>query len=77
MTIFGIALFFASPPRANEDSIGFPERAKQFDPIGTMLFVPSIVCLLLALQWGGSKYHWADGEMSHVHGSLHIALLYD
>ena len=74
VTIFGIALFFTSPPRANEDSIGFWERAKQFDPIGTTLFVPCIICLLLALQWGGSKYHWGNGGAFHFHGILDIAL---
>lgn len=65
VTIVGIALFFTSPPREQENSIGFWERTKQFDPVGTILFVPCIICLLLALQWGGSKYHWVNGEISH------------
>ena len=65
VTIVGIAFFFTSPPRENENPIGFWERAKQFDPVGTAIFMPCIVCLLLALQWGGSKYHWGDGEISH------------
>lgn len=63
VTIFGIALFFTSPPREKENSIGFWERAKQFDPIGTIFFVPCIICLLLALQWGGSKYPWGNGRI--------------
>ena len=62
VTILGIAIFFTSPTRKNEESIGFWERSKQFDPIGTCLFIPCIICLLLALQWGGSKYPWSDGE---------------
>ena len=63
VTIVGIALFFTSPPREQENSIGFWERTKQFDPVGTIIFLPCIICLLLALQWGGSKYHWNDGEI--------------
>ena len=62
VTILGIALFFTSPTRRNEESIGFMERFKQFDPLGTTLFIPCIVCLLLALQWGGSKYPWSNGR---------------
>lgn len=76
VTILGIALFFTSPPREQENSIGFWERAKQFDPIGTILFVPCIVCLLLALQWGGSKYHWGDGEISHFQTHFIILVLF-
>ena len=63
ITIAGIAFFFKSPPRKNETSIGFVARAKLFDPIGTVLFIPCIICLLLALQWGGSKYPWSDGKI--------------
>lgn len=62
VTILGIALLFTSPPRKNEAAIGFKERTKQFDPVGTAVFVPAIICLLLALQWGGSKYDWSNGE---------------
>ncbi|KAL2049759.1 hypothetical protein ABVK25_009982 [Lepraria finkii] len=63
VTFLGIALFFKSPERKNEVSIGFKERVKQFDPIGTVFFLPCIICLLLALQWGGSKYPWSDGKV--------------
>lgn len=63
VTIVGIAFFFKSPPRKHEESIGFKARIKQFDPIGTTFFIPCIVCLLLALQWGGSKYDWNDAKI--------------
>lgn len=33
---------------------------RKFDIPGTIVFLPGIVCLLLALQWGGSKYPWHD-----------------
>ena len=63
MTFLVIALFFKSPQRKREEAIGFKARLKQFDPFGTMVFIPAIVCLLLALQWGGSKYPWKDGRI--------------
>jgi len=58
-----IVLFFKSPPRAKKTSVGFKNRLEQFDPIGTVLFVPGIICLLLALQWGGTEYPWSDGRI--------------
>lgn len=30
------------------------------DPVGTILFLPSITCLLLALEWGAADYSWND-----------------
>ncbi|KAL8745298.1 MAG: hypothetical protein Q9190_002556 [Brigantiaea leucoxantha] len=63
VTIVGIAIFFKSPTRQKEASIGFRRRFEQFDPIGTVCFIPAIVCLLLALQWGGSKYHWGNARV--------------
>lgn len=62
VTIVGIMFLFTSPKRKKEESIGFKERVKQFDPFGTLVFIPDIICLLLALQWGGSKYSWGSGR---------------
>ncbi|KAF2203663.1 MFS general substrate transporter [Delitschia confertaspora ATCC 74209] len=40
--------------------IGVTEQVKSLDPLGTALFMASIVCLLLALQWGGTAYQWSS-----------------
>lgn len=63
VTVVGIAVFFTSPARQKEESIGFRERFKQFDPYGTVVFMPCVICLLLALQWGGTKYAWGSGRI--------------
>jgi hypothetical protein len=39
------------------------EKLRGLDPLGTLFFLPAIVCLLLALQWGGSIYAWGDGRI--------------
>lgn len=39
------------------------QRVQQFDIIGTFVFLPMIVCLLLALQWGGTTYPWSNGRI--------------
>ncbi|OAA60853.1 Major facilitator superfamily domain, general substrate transporter [Cordyceps fumosorosea ARSEF 2679] len=35
-------------------------RFQQLDPIGNLAFFPGIVCLILALQWGGTRYSWSN-----------------
>lgn len=38
--------------------MGWAARIKEFDLEGTAAFIPAIICLLLALQWGGTAYAW-------------------
>ncbi|KAJ5489845.1 Major facilitator superfamily domain general substrate transporter [Penicillium expansum] len=57
VTVLVIAMFFPAPNLGNKKST-WAERIKKFDPMGTALFLPAIVCLLLALQWGGTIYAW-------------------
>ncbi|KAK7981304.1 hypothetical protein PG988_003542 [Apiospora saccharicola] len=35
----------------------------RFDPVGNVLFMPAVICLLLSLQWGGTLYPWHDGRI--------------
>jgi predicted MFS family arabinose efflux permease len=39
------------------------EKLLGLDPLGTLVFLPAVICLLLALQWGGSVYPWEDGRV--------------
>ena len=45
--------------------IGLPlkDKLKKLDPLGTIVLLPAVICLLLALQWGGSTYAWSDGRI--------------
>ena len=58
-----IVLFFTPPQRAAIANLGWRERVKEFDLPGTAAFIPAIICLLLALQWGGTKYPWGSGRI--------------
>ncbi|KAJ7896628.1 MFS transporter [Mycena olivaceomarginata] len=67
LTLFIIALIFKTPNSADHKAPAVPltlrQRIELFDPWGTLTFVPAIVSLLLALQWGGSKYAWKSGRI--------------
>ncbi|KAL5121849.1 MFS sugar transporter [Pleosporales sp. CAS-2024a] len=39
------------------------EQLKKFDLEGSAFFLPAVICLLLVLQWGGSKYAWGNGRI--------------
>ncbi|KAK4096469.1 MFS general substrate transporter [Parathielavia hyrcaniae] len=61
VTILVIAFFFPDPKRQTAvQGAGEPlwARVKRFDPFGTVVFMPGIISLLLALQWGGTMYAW-------------------
>ncbi|KAB8075726.1 major facilitator superfamily domain-containing protein [Aspergillus leporis] len=59
-----IIAFFISPFRGSKKGeVGFMNQLKQMDIPGTMCLLPGVICLLLALQWGGSEYPWKDGQI--------------
>ncbi|KAI1437619.1 MFS general substrate transporter [Xylaria sp. CBS 124048] len=63
VTIIVIALIFPDPELPKQEEEPFFQRLMRFDPIGTLVFIPCIVSLLLALQWGGIKYPWNNGRI--------------
>lgn len=50
--------FLVKPQKEKLPGITSVQDLRKFDIPGTIVFLPGIVCLLLALQWGGSKYPW-------------------
>ncbi|KAK4142940.1 major facilitator superfamily-domain-containing protein [Dichotomopilus funicola] len=59
VTMIVIWWFFPDPKRQavkNGDTLW--QRIMRFDPFGTIVFMPAIISLLLALQWGGTQYPW-------------------
>ena len=62
--VAGILFYFKAPPQNDEmRALVWKEKLSRFDPIGTVAFLASIVCLLLALQWGGVKYRWHNARI--------------
>lgn len=68
LPVGGVALlcliFFLHPPRRKPGApVPLKEQFLRLDPLGTLFFLPSIVALLLALQWGGASYAWNDARV--------------
>ncbi|KAH8847002.1 hypothetical protein MCOR27_010893 [Pyricularia oryzae] len=43
--------------------ISLQQKFFQLDPLGTLLLIPAVASLLIALQWGGTTYDWKDGRV--------------
>ncbi|KAJ4187484.1 hypothetical protein NW755_006976 [Fusarium falciforme] len=65
VTVVVIFFFFPDPERDIEPAT-WQVRVWQLDPIGTCIFIPATVCLLLALQWGGIEYAWNDSKITSL-----------
>ena len=50
-------------PKAKKAGTPWRQQVLQLDPLGTVFFISGVVCLLLALQWGGSTYAWGNGRI--------------
>ncbi|KAK3988686.1 MFS transporter [Cladorrhinum sp. PSN332] len=77
IAIVCIALFFPDPKREIGVSASetWLQRIDRFDPVGTVLFMPGVVCLLLALQWGGLRYAWGSGRIIALFALAGVLLL--
>ncbi|KAI8165881.1 Rubrofusarin-specific efflux pump aurT [Colletotrichum sp. SAR 10_65] len=55
-----IALF---PKLSPKEPTPLKQQIRQLDPLGNLVFLPGVICLILALQWGGEKYPWNSGRI--------------
>ncbi|KUJ19995.1 major facilitator superfamily transporter [Mollisia scopiformis] len=62
VTLFVILLVFR-PAERPETKLPFREKMSHLDLPGLMLFIPAVVMLLLAVQWGGNKYAWKSSTI--------------
>ncbi|KAI9150509.1 putative HC-toxin efflux carrier TOXA 13 [Paramyrothecium foliicola] len=62
--VAAVAVYFLlTIPERSTTKLSLKEKLTQLDFPGTMMIVPGCVCLILALQWGGSTYHWNSGRI--------------
>ncbi|KAF2703831.1 MFS transporter, partial [Pleomassaria siparia CBS 279.74] len=60
LTIAILVFVLKLPKRMEKKSVPLGQQSRKLDPMGTVVFLPAVVCLLLALQWGGSTYAWSN-----------------
>ena len=67
VTIIALFFFFNVPETIKTDKAGIPltlrQKVKKLDLVGCALFIPAIVMLLLALEWGGNKFAWKSATI--------------
>lgn len=55
--------FMLKANEASQKGLTIRQQLGQLDLLGEFFLLPSVVCLLLALQWGGSTYPWSNGRI--------------
>ncbi|KAI7306800.1 MFS general substrate transporter [Hortaea werneckii] len=67
LPIGGLAMFIIllilKPAPPQFQGLTLKQKVTRLDLLGEIFLVPCVVCLLLALQWGGSTYAWSDGRI--------------
>lgn len=58
LSAFIILLSFHTPSHAKPVEAPLLEKVLQMDLVGTALMMGSVICFILALQWGGQKHAW-------------------
>lgn len=62
VTILALIYMF-HPPTRKVESDSMKERIKRLDLLGATMFIPAVVMILMALQWGGLTYPWDSGRI--------------
>ncbi|KIX94903.1 uncharacterized protein Z520_09213 [Fonsecaea multimorphosa CBS 102226] len=62
IAITAVFFFFKNPERRHSNMTS-RQKIGQIDLIGAFFLICAIVCLLLALQWGGTTYAWSNSKV--------------
>lgn len=57
-----VFIFFKNPMREHVN-MTLKDKLRELDVLGAFFLIGGVVCLLLALQWGGQTYAWGDSRV--------------
>ncbi|SLM39060.1 mfs multidrug [Lasallia pustulata] len=58
-----LIFFLLQVPDRPNTTITFKDKLRQLNALGLLALLPGVVCLCLALQWGGTTYAWSEGRI--------------
>nr|POF13866.1 mfs gliotoxin efflux transporter glia [Quercus suber] len=58
-----VTFFFRTPAHAVKTKASWKEKIFQMDLLGMVLVLGSVICILLALQWGGTTKAWSSAPV--------------
>ena len=58
-----LLLLLKIPERVSGTRKSQTQKLRELDLLGFFFFAPAVLCLLLALQWGGSAYSWSNARI--------------
>jgi MFS transporter, DHA2 family, glioxin efflux transporter len=62
-----LIFFFFQTPKAAKPQVATPlEKFLQMDLLGTFFLMAAMICLILALQWGGTTKSWGSADVIGV-----------
>ena len=60
---FAAILLLLKLQKQPKTKVSVKEHIVRLDPLGTLFFIPSMVCLVMALELGGSVYEWSNWRL--------------
>src|SRR5262249_1638714 len=63
VTILITLLFFSVKEGEEQRSLSWKQKLGELNLLSTAVFVPAIASLILALEWGGTRYDWRNARM--------------
>ncbi|KAF4453561.1 putative aflatoxin efflux pump AFLT [Fusarium austroafricanum] len=61
--VLAFVLLFLHIPRQSTEKSSLMYKIQQFNVLGLVALIPGVICLCLALQWGGFTYSWNNGRI--------------